>query len=101
VREIFSAAVFILLLATAIPAATAAGTDQGDPSGSTGATVEKVITGTVDSFDKDTGAVVINGKTLYITTNGEMAVPSVGQKVTYVYEQRDGRNVVTSFRLGQ
>jgi hypothetical protein len=33
--------------------------------------------------------------------NGEMAIPKVGQKVTYVYEQRDGRNVITSFRLGQ
>jgi Cu/Ag efflux protein CusF len=100
-REIFSAAVFVLLVAAAGPAATAAGTDQADPSGSTGSTAEKVITGTVDSFDKDTGAVVINGKTLYITANGEMALPNVGQKVTYVYEQRDGRNVVTSFRLGQ
>jgi hypothetical protein len=47
------------------------------------------------------GAVVISGKTLYVTTNGEIAVPKAGQKVTYVYEQSDGRNVVTSFRLGQ
>jgi hypothetical protein len=100
-RQIISAAVFVLLLATAVSAATAAGTDQADPSGSTGSTAEKVITGTVDSFDNDTGAVVINGKTLYITTNGEMAAPNVGQRVTYVYEQRDRRNVVTSFRLGQ
>jgi hypothetical protein len=60
-----------------------------------------VITGTVDSVDEDTGAVVISGKTLYVTTNGEIAVPKAGQKVTYVYEQSDGRNVVASFRLGQ
>jgi hypothetical protein len=100
-REIVSAAVFVLLLAAAVPAAIAAGTDQADPSGSIGSTAGKVITGTVDSFDKDTGAVVINGKTLYTTANGEMAVPNVGQRVIYVYEQREGRNVVTSFRLGQ
>ena len=46
-------------------------------------------------------AVVINGQTLFIAPNGEMAVPKRGQRVTYVYEERDGRNVVTSFRLGQ
>jgi hypothetical protein len=44
---------------------------------------------------------VVDGKTLYMTANGEMAIPKVGQKVTYVYEQRDGQNVITSFRLGQ
>jgi Cu/Ag efflux protein CusF len=97
-HQMVSAAAFVLLLAAAVPAATAA---QADPSGSAGSTAEKVITGNVDSVDENTGAVVINGKTLYVTTNGEMAVPKVGQKVTYVYEQRDGRNVVTSFRLGQ
>jgi Cu/Ag efflux protein CusF len=100
-REMISAAAFVLLLIAAVPAATAAGTDRAHPSGSAGSTAEQVITGTVDSVDKDTGAVVINGQTLYIAPNGEMDVPKRGQRVTYVYEERDGRNVVTSFRQGQ
>ena len=99
--QMFSAAAVALLLAAAVPPASAAGSDQADPSGSAASTAEQVITGRVDSVDHNTGAVVINGKTFYVTTNGEMMVPKVGQKVTYVYEQRDGRNVVTSFRLGQ
>ena len=100
-RKKVSAVAVALLLAAAVPAATAAGTDPAKPSGSAGATAEQVITGTVSSVDKDTGAVVIDGNTLYITLNGEMPVPKVGQRVTYIYEQRDGRNVVTSFRLGR
>jgi Cu/Ag efflux protein CusF len=100
-REMISAAAFVLLLIAAVPAATAAGTDQAHPSGSAGSKAEQVITGTVDSVHEDTGAVVINGQTFYIAPNGEMAVPKRGQRVTYVYEERDGRNVVTSFRLGQ
>jgi Cu/Ag efflux protein CusF len=97
-REIFSAA-FVLLLAMALPAA-AAGTDQASSAQPAGSS-EQVITGSVESVDEGTGRIVINGQTLYMTANGEMAIPKVGQKVTYVYEQRDGRNVITSFRLGQ
>jgi hypothetical protein len=97
-REMIFAAALVLLPIGAVPAATAAGTDQ---AGSAGSKAEQVITGTVDSVDEDTGAAVINGQTLYISPNGEMAVPKVGQRVTYVYEERDGRNVVTSFRQGQ
>jgi Cu/Ag efflux protein CusF len=100
-RQMFSAAAFVLLLAATVPTVIAAGTDQATTAKSVGSTSEQMITGTVDSFDNDTGAVVINGKSRYITANGEMEAPKVGQRVTYVYEQRDGRNVVTSFRLGQ
>jgi hypothetical protein len=90
-----------LTLVAAVPTAGAAGSDQAEPSGSAGSTAEQIITGTVKSVDNNTGAVVINGKTFYLTTNGEMAIPEVGQRVTYVYEERDGRNVVTSFRQAQ
>ena len=100
-REMFSAAAFVLLLAVALPGATAAGTDQASPAKSASSPAEQVITGTVESVHEDTGAIKINGQTLYMTANGEMAVPKVGQKVTYVYEERDGRNVITTFRLQQ
>jgi hypothetical protein len=100
-RKMFSAAACVLLLSAAVPAAAAAGTDQTTPAQSSGSTPEQVITGTVESVHEGTGAIVINGHTLYMTLNGEMAVPYVGQKVTYVYEERNGRNVITSFRLGQ
>jgi Cu/Ag efflux protein CusF len=98
-RDTISAAAFVLLLATAFPAA-AAGTDQAGPALHAGSS-EQVITGSVESVDEGTGRIVVDGKTLYMTANGEMAIPKVGQKVTYVYEQRDGQNVITSFRLGQ
>jgi Cu/Ag efflux protein CusF len=97
-REMISAA-FVLLLAPALPAA-AAGTDQASSAQPAGSN-EQVITGLVESVDEGTGRIVVDGKTLYMTANGEMAIPKVGQKVTYVYEQRDGQNVITSFRLGQ
>ncbi len=100
-REIFSAAAFVLLLAAAVPAATAAGTDQASPAKSAGSPAEQVITGTVRSVNEDTGAIMINGQTIYMTLNSEIAFPKVGQKVTYIYEERDGRDVVTSFRQGQ
>jgi Cu/Ag efflux protein CusF len=96
-REI-TAAVFVLTLATAFPAA--AGTDQASSAQPAGSS-QQVITGLVESVDEGTGRIVVDGKTLYMTANGEMAIPEVGQKVTYVYEQRDGQNVITSFRLGQ
>jgi hypothetical protein len=99
-RETISAAAFVLLLAGAIPPAIAAGSDYASPAQPAGSG-EQVITGPVESVDEGTGRIVVNGKTLYMTANGEMAVPQVGQKVTYVYQQRDGRNVITSFRLGQ
>jgi hypothetical protein len=44
---------------------------------------------------------VINGRTIYMALNSEIPFPKVGQKVTYVYEKRDGHNVITSFRLPQ
>jgi hypothetical protein len=100
-REMFSAAAFVLLLIASVPAATAAETGQASPTKSAGSTAEQVITGTVESVHEDTGAIVVNGQTLYMTPNGEMAVPKVGQRVTYVYEKRDGRDVITTFRLGQ
>ena len=77
-REMISAAAFVLLLITSVLAATAAGTDQAHPSGSAGSKAEQVITGTVDSVHEDTGAVVINGQTFYIAPNGEMAVVEHG-----------------------
>jgi Cu/Ag efflux protein CusF len=100
-REMFSTVAIVLLLTAAVPVATPAGTDQARPAKSTGSISEQVITGTVESVHEDTGAIKINGQTLYMTANGEMAVPKVGQKVTYVYEERDGRNVITTFRLQQ
>jgi hypothetical protein len=100
-HQLVSAAAFILLLAAAVPAANAAGSDQADPSGSTGSTAERVITGNVDSVNQNSGAIVINGRTIYMALNSEIPFPKVGQKVTYVYEKRDGHNVITSFRLPQ
>ncbi len=100
-RAMFSAAAFVLLLTATIPAATAAGNDQASQAQSAGSTAEQVITGIVELVHEDTGAIVINGQTLYMISNGEMAVPRVGQRVTYVYEMRDGRNVITTFRLQQ
>ena len=100
-REMMSAVAFVLLLTAAVPAATAAGADQANPTESSGSTTEQVITGTIDSAHEDTGAIVINGQTIYMALNSEIPFPKVGQKVTYVYEKRDGRNVITSFRLPQ
>lgn len=100
-HQIISAAAFVLLLAAAVPAATAAGSDQADPSGSAGSTAEQVITGNVDSVNQGSGAIVINGQTIYMALNSEIPFPKVGQKVTYVYEKRDGHDVITSFRLPQ
>ena len=100
-REMLSAAAFLLLLAAAVPAATAAGTDQPGPAKSAASTPEEVITGTVELVHEGTGAIKINGQTIYMALNSEIPFPKVGQQVTYVYEQRDGRNVITTFRLPQ
>ena len=100
-REMISAAVFLLLLAVAMPAATAAGRDHASPAKSAASTPEEVITGTVESVHEGTGAITINGQTIYMALNSEIPLPEVGQKVTYVYEERDGRDVITTFRLPQ
>ena len=98
-REMFSAAAFFLLLGAAVPAPTAAATDQASPANSVGSPAEQVITGTVRSVNENTGAIMIDGQTIYMTLNSEIPLPKVGQKVTYVYEAREGRDVITSFRL--
>ena len=100
-REMISAAAFLLLLAAAVPAATAAGTDQASPAKSAGPAPEHVITGNVESVHEGTGAIKINGQTIYMALNSEIPFPKVGQQVTYVYEQRGGRDVITTFRLPQ
>ena len=100
-REMLSAAACLLLLAAAVPAATAAGTDQASPAQSASPAPEHVITGNVELVHEGTGAIKINGQTIYMALNSEIPLPKVGQQVTYVYEQRDGRDVITTFRLPQ
>ena len=59
------------------------------------------VSGTVEAFDPEIGRVVVSGRTLFMPRNVEALTPRIGQKVTLIYEERDGHDVVVSFRQGQ
>ena len=95
----------------AITAATAfgqggAGAVAGPSSGEgravmRGSKARGEVSGTVGAFDPETGRVVLSGQTLFMPRNVEALTPRIGQKVTLLYEERDGHDVVVSFRQGQ
>jgi len=94
----------ILLLASAGAAAdaesgTAAGGDQyqagAAPAGEAG---RKQLTGFVDDVDEDSGRIVVDGQTLIMRPSPEAFFPRKGQKVTFVYEEKDGQKVIDTFR---
>jgi len=59
---------------------------------------KKVVTGIVQRVDEDAGHIVIDGQTYVMARGSEGFIPNVGQKVTFVYEDRNGENVVLTFR---
>jgi Cu/Ag efflux protein CusF len=63
-----------------------------------GAAEEMKVTGVVTKADEQTGAITIGDKTL-VMEPGEGMYPRVGSKVTALYEDRNGKNVIT--RIGQ
>src|SRR4051794_22128661 len=92
----------ILLLASAGGAfaagtetGAAAGGDQYQPASEAG---RKQLTGFVDDVDEDTGRIVVDGQTLVMRPSPEAFYPRKGQKVTFVYEERDGQKVIDTFR---
>jgi hypothetical protein len=77
----------------------AAGGDQyqsaSPPAGEAG---WKQLTGFVDDVDEDTGQIVVDGQTLVMPPSPEAFYPRKGQKVTLVYEEKDGQKVIDTFR---
>jgi Cu/Ag efflux protein CusF len=63
-----------------------------------GTAEEMKITGVVTKADEQTGEITIGDKTL-VMEPGEGMYPRVGSKVTALYEDRNGKNVIT--RIGQ
>jgi hypothetical protein len=63
-----------------------------------GAAGEMKVTGVVTKADEQTGEITIGDKTL-VMEPGEGMYPRVGSKVTALYEDRNGKNVIT--RIGQ
>ena len=58
----------------------------------------KQLTGFVDDVDEDTGRIVVDGQTLVMRPSPEAFYPRKGQKVTFVYEEKDGQKVIDTFR---
>src|SRR3954452_7618955 len=92
----------ILLLASAggaFAAGAAAGGDQYKtapaPAGEAG---RKQLTGFVDDVDEDSGRIVVDGQTLVMLPSPEAFFPRKGQKVTFVYKEKDGQKVIDTFR---
>jgi hypothetical protein len=78
---------------------TAAGGDQYQtPPAPAGEAGRKQLTGFVDDVDEDTGRIVVDGQTLIMRPSPEAFYPRKGQKVTFVYEERDGQKVIDTFR---
>ena len=105
-RTTFLALLPVLLLASAGPA-FAAGTETGAAAGgdqyktAPAPAVEagrKQLTGFVDDVDEDTGRIVVDGQTLVMRPSPEAFFPRKGQKVTFVYEEKDGQKVIDTFR---
>jgi hypothetical protein len=96
----------ILLLASAGGAfaagaetGAAAGGDQYQPAPApAGEAGRKQLTGFVDDVDEDTGRIVVDGQTLVMRPSPEAFYPRKGQKVTFVYEEKDGQKVIDTFR---
>ena len=52
----------------------------------------------MDDVDEDTGRIVVDGQTLVMRPSPEAFYPRKGQKVTFVYEEKDGQKVIDTFR---
>jgi hypothetical protein len=65
------------------------------PAGEAG---RKQLTGFVDDVDEDSGRIVVDGQTLVMPPSPEAFFPRKGQKVTFVYEEKDGQKVIDTFR---
>ena len=105
-RTTFLALLPVLLLAPA-GAALAASTEAGSAAGgdqyrstpaAAGEAGRKQLTGFVDDVDEDTGRIVVDGQTLIMRPSPEAFFPRKGQKVTFVYEEKDGQKVIDTFR---
>jgi hypothetical protein len=58
------------------------------------------VTGTVERFDEDKGWLIVDGETFVLEKSGPLTLsPTVGERITLFYEERDGRKVVT--QIGQ
>jgi hypothetical protein len=98
-RALLAGASAFLLAISAVTAFGQGGTGTtADPS--TGE-IRGEVSGTVEAFDPDTGRLVTGGRTVFMPLNVEALRPRLGQKVTLLYEERDGHDVVVSFRQGQ
>ena len=82
VREMFSAAAFVLLLIVARSGGHRCRNGSSEPGRERRFHTEQVITGIAQSVDEDTGAIAINGEIFDMTLNGEMA--SDGRSKGYV-----------------
>jgi len=79
--------------------AQAAGGDQYQTSPAPAAEAgRKELTGFVDDVDEDTGRIVVDGQVLIMRPSPEAFYPRKGQKVTFVYEEKDGQKVIDTFR---
>jgi hypothetical protein len=105
-RTTFLALLPVLLLAPA-GAASAASTEAGSAAGGeqyqtnskpAGEAGRKQLTGFVDDVDEDTGRIVADGQVLVMRPSPEAFYPRKGQKVTFVYEERDCEKVIDTFR---
>ena len=92
----------VLSLTCMLLAAAASGSStsyaQDKPAAGAGEASNKVITGIVQQVDEEEGHIVIDGQTYVMARGSEGLIPNVGQKVTFVYENRNGENVVLTFR---
>ena len=102
-----SLVVFPILLFASAGGAFAAGAGTGAAAGGdqyqtspapAGEAGRKQLTGFVDDVDEDTGRIVVDGQTLVMRPNPEAFFPRKGQKVTFVYEEKDGQKVIDTFR---
>ena len=102
------ASTFLLVISAAIAFGQGGTGTIADPSTGEGKVITLAgeargeVSGAVEAFDPETGrVVVVGGRTLFMPRNVEALRSRVGQKVTLSYEERDGRDVVVSFRQGQ
>ena len=102
-----SFALFPILLLASAGGAVAAGAESGAAAGGdqyqagaapAGEAGRKQLTGFVDDVDEDSGRIVVDGQTLIMRPSPEAFFPRKGQKVTFVYEEKDGQKVIDTFR---
>ena len=102
-----SFALFPILLLASAGGAAAAGAESGAAAGGdqyqagaapAGEAGRKQLTGFVDDVDEDSGRIVVDGQTLIMRPSPEAFFPRKGQKVTFVFEEKDGQKVIDTFR---